>query len=913
LKTLRTGSIIAWLGLFLATSAEPAHWDGKDVPRSLPGTTHFQLPDNILTIQHDQIVQYFLGEIAKTPALRDTTWQPAFSSEKAYLQSIEQHRRNLKAMLGLADVHPSRLESSSLILWEKGIRVEEIRLTVPPDLPAEALLFTPSGSGKRPVVIAIPPADQTREAFAGITEQGTVAPWLKSFLQRGVSVALPVMVERSHDHPWSELSWNSRMTRRQFLHRLAFPVGRTVVGLEVQQVCALREVLSRRGDVDGQRIGLIGIDQGGMTAFYSAAVDPGFVAVAVIDYFQRREDSWKEPVDRMLFGQLKEFGDAEVAALVAPRPLAILSTPGGTLDPEAVRVEFGRAKRFYSGLGQAKQLHLFSDANPLLDAAGWFSEAVQATTERKTETVDLRIPPQRVEDTRNEHFMALRAHLRRLIGESDQVRDDFWGLSKTPADGRAEKVSALRDELRRLMGSISTEEVPLNPRTSLIEVADRFAAYDVLMDVLPGVEAWGQLLIPKGADGRTPIVIAQHGGSGKPCDVTGVTQQKPSVYHWFARRLAEEGYVVFAPLIAVANQPFPKARDRREELFLGITEAMNPKVRMAASLGMMRTSIEQAKLSRIVDFLQSLPFADGEKIGYYGLSYGGYAATWMSPLEERLKAVVISGHFNDWLPKITSERIATSYLRHPDEDFANWRVLHRFTHRELLAAVWPRAVCVEYGERDAVTPPGWLRRAWQGVSEHAEQWESTEILTLDYFDGGHEIHGVGSFDFLRRFLHPDKTAQRDYASRDMSGLWEKPEEQLFVSHQLDTSGASRVAGRFHVTSSSPMFSGMAFRISRSGSPGDLMVRFGSCEEAGDIGQVRIPVDSIPKGGDGRDDWIRAQLKPVRLEPGRSYYFELTAEWGWKDRGDFYTVYGPRPLGGKTIDPYFNASFKVLSD
>jgi len=34
-------------------------------------------------------------------------------------------------------------------------------------------------------------------------------------------------------------------------------------------------------------------------------------AVAVVDYFQQRERSWEEPVDRMLYGQLNEFGDGE--------------------------------------------------------------------------------------------------------------------------------------------------------------------------------------------------------------------------------------------------------------------------------------------------------------------------------------------------------------------------------------------------------------------------------------------------------------------------------------------------------------------------------------------------------------------------------------------------------------------------
>jgi len=45
----------------------------------------------------------------------------------------------------------------------------------------------------------------------------------------------------------------------------------------------------------------------------------------------------------------------------------------------------------------------------------------------------------------------------------------------------------------------------------------------------------------------------------------------------------------------------------------------------------MRTGIELAKLHRVVDFHQSLPFVDPQRIGYYELSYGGYSAIWMPP------------------------------------------------------------------------------------------------------------------------------------------------------------------------------------------------------------------------------------------------------------------------------------------
>src|SRR5207237_9386226 len=46
-------------------------------------------------------------------------------------------------------------------------------------------------------------------------------------------------------------------------------------------------------------------------------------AALVSGYFDSRQRVWDEPIYRNVFGLLREFGDAEIASLVAPRPLII--------------------------------------------------------------------------------------------------------------------------------------------------------------------------------------------------------------------------------------------------------------------------------------------------------------------------------------------------------------------------------------------------------------------------------------------------------------------------------------------------------------------------------------------------------------------------------------------------------------
>ena len=75
-------------------------------------------------------------------------------------------------------------------------------------------------------------------------------------------------------------------------------------------------------------IGVIGYGEGGLIALYSAAVDTRIQTTAVSGYFQSRQEVWREPIYRNVWGLLHEFGDAEIASLIAPRPLVIETSRG---------------------------------------------------------------------------------------------------------------------------------------------------------------------------------------------------------------------------------------------------------------------------------------------------------------------------------------------------------------------------------------------------------------------------------------------------------------------------------------------------------------------------------------------------------------------------------------------------------
>jgi len=927
-----TGMAVAWVGLarrvqgqkrlpqaVIAALAEQARIEKSPVPH-LKGTAPLYLqhglqrPAAMTWPKHGSIFveqlreanAYFLKHIAATPALRDQGWRPNDYSVKTYRASLAVHRSNLRRMLGLVDPQTGT-QAEVRVLETAPVRVEDARLEIAEGLEGRALVFVPPGR-VRAGVVAVPGAGESREQFAGIEQGESPARWLTDLLRGGVVVAVPITIERRTDFSFGR---QDHMDRRLLLWRLGFIVGRTLVGLEVQQAESWGTYLKKQFKLQPRQVGVMGWRQGGMTALYAGAMG-SWGAVSVVDYFQKRENCWREPVDRMLYGQLKEFGDAEVVALVAPVPLEIVYSKDGPTPHASVDAEVNRAERFYRGLNLQRSLQVEQAASrnaALEKAVGRMADLLGGRPSDVPVSITARVSKAAVTMSRNKHFEAWLEYLKKLDTASGGVRRAYWKLLETPPGERKAKAEQLRRNLAQLMGTVPVANTRLDPRTRLIRVTDKFVAFDVLLDVVPGVHAYGQLLVPRGEERRMPVVICQHGLGGRPADMTGIGGDPDLIYHALGAHLADLGYVVFAPYI---NVPI------RQEILV------NPLVREAAALGMMRTSLELAKLHRIIDFLDTQPYVNPNRIGYYGLSYGGYSAIWMPPLEPRIKASVISGHFNDWRLKLTDQRYSGSYLHYQDADFYNWNVLHRFTHRELIAAMYPRPVCVEFGKKDPTTTAEWHLRAWLQVERWKRAWGLGglyEQVTQVRFDGPHEIHGIGTIAFLNRFLRPEIPDGRDHRYNLIPQNIElsivNPQNALatgqnssvpLITQEVDGDPGTRIQGRFYVSKEYPEFTGMELQLSRVGHPGDLILRFGTTLHGDDLGEARLLATRIDPLF---DLWYRATVRPVRLDPSKLYYFEVTSASGKAPR-NCYIAYGPKPLGGTDEASTFGLSYEVLA-
>lgn len=319
-----------------------------------------------------------------------------------------------------------------------------------------------------------------------------------------------------------------------------------------------------------------------------------------------------------------------------------------------------------------------------------------------------------------------------------------------------QRIAASLNEVMGMQASRLPKPIVKSQRDSTCSEA-LYDQYRILLEAVAGVETAGYLLLPKG-EGPFPAVICQHGLMGRPDD--WISPGAGWVYGRTAHMLAGKGFAVYVPFMNWGWGGNPA----RDEL-----------AKHAYALGMTPNRLESAQLAGIVDFLQSRPEVVPDRIGFYGLSYGGHAGVWLGAVEPRLRAVVVSGHFNDWHRKLVSLEAAapavrpTSFVSY-DEclDMFNFNIARHLGHAECVARFAPRPFMAENGLRDAVTPTAWVEDEFARVRDVYARAGEEGAAQLAHFDGPHRVWAEESVQFLRKHLmQPSDGKRREAGGKSM--------------------------------------------------------------------------------------------------------------------------------------------------
>ena len=304
-----------------------------EFPDPLRGTKRLVLERPLDELMVDGINVFAERQLERSVAERARHWHRDFSNPVAYEKSIAANRERLKTIIGAVDprVAPTDFEliTSTTVPSKraeaKSYTVHAVRWQVLPGVTAEGLLLQPRGTLKGHV-IALPDADWTPESFAGLmggVDASSQIP--RRLAENGLQVVVPTLINRSDTWSGNPAIRMTNQPHREFIYRMGFELGRHIIGYEVQKVLAAVDLFSRLDKSSGRSlpIGVVGVSEGGLIAFYSAAVDPRIQSAWISGYFGPREKMWREPIYRNVWSLLTEFGDAEIASLIVPGSLVI--------------------------------------------------------------------------------------------------------------------------------------------------------------------------------------------------------------------------------------------------------------------------------------------------------------------------------------------------------------------------------------------------------------------------------------------------------------------------------------------------------------------------------------------------------------------------------------------------------------
>jgi len=721
------------------------------------------------------IDRFLVRETAAAGRQRSNFWKRDFNSAAAYEQSIEPNRERLKRMIGAVDRREpvkaielmSDTDAPSEVATSERFTVQRVRWPVFGDVHGEGLLLRPKNA---PVagVVALPDADQTPEMMVGLTPGIPEASrFALKLAEAGCEVIIVTLIDRRDT--WSGNERLKRFTNqphREWIYRQAYQMGRHIIGYEVQKVLAAVDYLAR----DGRRVGVIGYGEGGLLAFYAAALDTRIHTTGVSGYFDSRQRLWEEPIYRNVFGLLTEFSDAEIASLIAPRALLVEYSEAPKVDgPPAAREGRGGAAPgriatpdFNSADGELTRANLLmrplkwragafygNEGTPVSPGADPFireflhSLGVVHTGQKPGKLTTQRDHDFRADERQRRQVNELVEHTQRLLLVSESVRGEgFWRTLKTDSGARFEE-STLRHRTNfwnEVIGRLSAASMPANARSRTAYEKEKWTGYDIVLDVYPDVFAWGVLLLPKDlrAGERRPVVVCQHGLEGVPHDT--ITEDPKGggygYYKAFSARLAERGFVVFAP-----HNPY-----RGRDAFRVLQRKANP-------LGKSLFSVIIAQHERILDWLSEQPFVDPKRIGFYGLSYGGKTAMRVPAVLDRYALSICSADFNEWIRKNVTTESPYSYLFTIEYEMPEFNLGQTFNYAEMAALIAPRPFMVERGHDDGVAPDEWVAYEFAKVRRLYAKLGIPERTDIEFFNGPHTINGQGTFEFLHKHLN----------------------------------------------------------------------------------------------------------------------------------------------------------------
>lgn len=246
-------------------------------------------------------------------------------------------------------------------------------------MPVYVLIPKNIGDKKVPAVLAVHGHGYGSRGAVGLAHDGSIRTeeeYHKDFaielVKRGMVVVVPELIgfgERklqADKDSGSPIDNSCYMISSQLLL-----MGKTIAGLRIQECRQVIDYMQALKEIDGQRIGCMGISGGGLVAAFTSALDDRIKATVVSGYTSTFKGSIMDRrhcLDNYIPGILEYAEMPELIGLIAPRPLFIEAGKDDHLFPvRDVLYAIDKLKHIYSHF-EAEELvhsHIFAGGHEI--------------------------------------------------------------------------------------------------------------------------------------------------------------------------------------------------------------------------------------------------------------------------------------------------------------------------------------------------------------------------------------------------------------------------------------------------------------------------------------------------------------------------------------------------------------------
>lgn len=304
----------------------------------------------------------------------------------------------------------------------------------------------------------------------------------------------------------------------------------------------------------------------------------------------------------------------------------------------------------------------------------------------------------------------------------------------------------LRAKVVSLLGGFPSKRPPVQVR--ILETRD-FPDYTreaMVFESRPGLSVFAYLLKPKKASAPPPVALCIPGHGRGVDDIVGVNEKggdriKKAGYQFdFAIQAVEHGMAAFAiEPIAFGCRRGTEAKKRG----LG-QSSCQPAAGAALLFGETMIGWRVFDMMRSIDYLETRSDIDAKRIGCIGISGGGTATLFGAAVEDRIKAVLVSGYLCTFYDCILS-------LAHCIDNYVPG-ILQWAEMSDVAGLIAPRPFFAESGDVDNIFPVDATRQAFGEVKRIYETFGAGADCAHQVFSGPHEFHGVGGLPFLAKRL-----------------------------------------------------------------------------------------------------------------------------------------------------------------